>query len=161
VSRTPSGWHDDARGRDAGHDEMQLRHFRWWCRRKGQVFAGKHHEGWIIGDAYCELPIVLRGRIVAFVDVGIVLHHPDDKSLQHFLLAEIKPKIESVGAVVRQLRAIEHAAGASMEGTYNTFAAAAVVYEDDPKLNLLRETGVSVVSLTREPLASELPQVPS
>ena len=132
-SRTPSGWHDDAQHRDAGHDEMQAAVWRWLSTQEGE------RDGdltWV----QVEYPFIARERygtrIVAFGDV--VAYSRSGV----YLIYEVKPIIHSVGAVIRQLSAIEHAFSRITDrhsGRPYPCVVRAVVPAHDPKLKLLGE----------------------
>jgi hypothetical protein len=149
---TPSGWGDDAPS-DAGHDEMQVRVYRDELRRaeKGSTITrlidAKPYE-FVTCYAELEMPIIAKGRAIAFVDVA-VQHYCDDKGLSEenrlfWWFLEVKPVIRSIGSVVRQCKAIDAVVkhngprnrGGRLIMRGDVFA---VVYEDDPKSGLLLE----------------------
>jgi hypothetical protein len=163
---TPSGWHDDAYQRDAGHDEMQA---AWWrevrndpeptiTRKVGYARLEFSYIG-----TWVEHPLVAAGRLIGFVDVA-TLYRSTDIENEHdwrkrryyewWLFYEIKPRIHSVGAVIRQLEATNILA-ARAELHCDVLA---VVYKDDPKLELLTElTHFGVIKAPRPVVKEDRP----
>lgn len=149
---TPSGWHADAvRNRAAGHDEMQAAE---WRRAKGACHKPMSRLGktFFFVAAWVEQPFVLAGRVVGFADVGLLYETRETKAEKEWRLKappssgpykpdswwvflEVKPSIESVGAVIRQCIAT-HCAAERAGLNCEVWAA---VYEDDPKAALLIE----------------------
>jgi hypothetical protein len=159
---TPSGWGDDARGRDAGHDEMQARVYREWLAdvesKKILVrpIFGTDRE-FVCSDVIVEKPFTERsqhsiGRLLGFADVAVGFLHVDARyekpsHIWWWVFFEIKPVIYSVGAVIRQCIATEitaHRAG------IRGFDVNAVVYADDPKADLLKELHRTTILIRRE-----------
>lgn len=160
---TPSGWHDDAmRNRDAGHDEMQAAE---WRRAKDACHSPITHQGktFFFVNAWVEKPFILAGRVIGFADVGLLYESQETEKEKEWRLKvppsrpykpdrwwvflEVKPRILSVGAVIRQCIATEYTAeraGLSCEVW-------AAVYKDDPKTALLIEMGRVVVLLVERP----------
>ena len=152
---TPSGWHQDASGRDAGHDEMQAGVFRFMKHKEhtlpldpgnGKVAVYKR-----VG-IYFECPFFLAGRISTFVDVCLHFQSTEADGYRQrdeaLVCYEIKPRIYSVGAVVRQCHATAHAVEqGSVHGGYVNpgfrkkprVLVIPVVPADDPKVRLLAE----------------------
>lgn len=114
---TPSQWHDDGRNRDAGHDEMQI-----------AVFDYLQNKYPLLKDSVgFEVPIIARGQIIAWADIAMILPN-------FVVLWEIKPRIYSVGAVVRQCIALAHTARCM----HQDVRVVPVVQSDDPKLSALQ-----------------------
>jgi hypothetical protein len=155
---TPSGWHEDAQSRDAGHDEMQAGVYRFmeskWQKRLEKTEYNKTAVYERAG-IYFECPFYKDGRIVTFIDVCVTFAKlRDEKQLgghkNIIFCYEIKPRIYSVGATIRQCRATKHAVltgsfyrqngqwGSSRDETPEVHVSPVVPY-DDPKLDLLAE----------------------
>jgi len=143
---TPSGWHDDTRSRDAGHDEMQLAVLRKLKSREPEPIPGRFNEVYKFRGVYAEFPFYLNGQIIAFADVCEVFR--TDKAgyggyYELFYVAyEIKPRILSVGGVIRQALALDSAIERAKQGrqsTANQCRVIPVVPAHDPKIDLLRE----------------------
>lgn len=130
---TPSGWHDDARNRDAGHDEMQIAVFDW-VKDHSRAFGHVETE--------FEMPLYHRGQIIAWCDIGQRVFREGVAFPAHLFIWEIKPKIYSVGAVVRQCIALQQAAEKACTNEARCLMAEVkvfpVVMVDDPKLSMLR-----------------------
>jgi hypothetical protein len=150
---TPSGWHDDAHGRDAGHDEMQSGVYRFLDQSEKQISVKDGGKLVNYDRKYIdfECPFYSDGRIITFVDVCLLFSKSDDKEQdwrdEIILCYEIKPKIYSVGAVVRQCHATAHAvrrgsiySGYVRPGEKKPLVyVVAVVPHDDQKRDLLAE----------------------
>lgn len=152
---TPSGWHDDASNRDAGHDELQAAVYRWLvkCGPKFKRFmrcnkpSEYHREGVEI-----EAPLLLKGSVLCFTDVCATFRHTPDRGRDEYLLEifEIKPRISSVGGVIRQCKHMAILANRwrPRDSDYHIpqVIVRAVVPYDDPKISLLSEMyGASLV----------------
>lgn len=159
YGRTPSGWHDDASRRDAGHDEMQAAQLRFWRSADSVPSIERDVHGSTYGFFFrhveAEYPFrdSRSGRLSGFAD--LVLRFETEESSQrevkrgivtsyeplvwHAFL-ELKPRIVSVGAVIRQCKATALLArrNAGLSGVHN-FDVWAVVYEGDPKADILCE----------------------
>jgi len=164
---TPSGWHDDARSRDAGHDEMQAAAYRYE-RANGRteitIGADEKATKYRREGVYFEMPLYgPKGGISTFIDVFsrfLAEPTPDPsrpngvslvKHPELWVCYEIKPRIYSVGATIRQCRATDYAASSSRLwpnanagtswDTHRTpkVRVVPVVPHDDPKLGLLKE----------------------
>src|SRR5580765_6228563 len=143
---TPSQWHDDARYRDAGHDEMQIAVFDY-LRDKREDPQKIGQEEYDRVCVHFEYPFMRDGKILAWGDVVAVWEAknaswPEDLYLEIY---EIKPRIYSVGAVVRQCIALSYAAVRCGQydrksGRRQSVMAGVVpvVQADDPKINALR-----------------------
>lgn len=133
---TPSGWHDDAQSRDAGHDEMQIAVFDYLGGQANKGLCG------LESSVGFEVPFIHRGQIIAWADIAQDLRNKGDDSPQYLFIWEIKPKIYSVGAVVRQCIALLRAARVACtdrNGNLRTeIKVFPVVRADDPKLAMLR-----------------------
>lgn len=141
-SLTPSGWHNDAYGRDASHDEMQA---AWWrfipyasessIRRKAYLTESDYAY---VGT-WVEYPFTIAGRLIGFADVGVLYQSEEADGNNHYRrfwkFYEIKPVIYSVGALIRQVKATKILA----ERADLTCEVSAVVTSTDPKLDLLCE----------------------
>jgi hypothetical protein len=144
---TPSGWHDDARDRDAGHDEMQIAVFDHL--QGNPVVRGMNGYEDRIG-MYFESPFYVRGHIVAWGDIVELWEKPQYETAKkrRYVVWEIKPKIYSIGAVIRQCRSLADVVGASQKdrmtrgSSHNLFyddpIVLPIVRSDDPKLSMLR-----------------------
>jgi hypothetical protein len=145
---TPSGWHDDARNRDAGHDEMQIAVFDYLKDRLH--LRGKDDYEHRIG-LYFESPFYVRGHIVAWGDIVELWEKPqyETSKKRKYIVWEIKPKIYSVGAVIRQCRSLADAVEAANRDSVSHRRAPSGIYyddpmvlpivrSDDPKLSMLR-----------------------
>ena len=144
--KAPSSWHDDAQGRDAGHDDMQL-HI---LNSIGGLLPTVEHKDHVytFARAYAEAPCISGGSIIAFTDV-LAKYTRDEpnpqlgpkatRTLTHRIHLEIKPKIYSAGACVRQAYALEHAIKKARTGDYWASDEIVIaVWADDPKLAVLR-----------------------
>jgi len=161
---TPSGWHDDAvRSRDAGHDEMQAEVWRHWSIDDPPfTVLSRKEQNYEFNGAFVEFPvrgserdrwsheIYHTGRIRSFADVAvrwISVESDEDKERRnkppvkayvpkfYYVFYEVKPKIYSVGATIRQCYSFSDVAQAS---DYK-FEVRIVVYRGDPKIELLKE----------------------
>jgi len=143
---TPSGWHDDARNRDAGHDEMQIAVFDWL---RASVVCPEGYEK--RRGVYFESPFRSRDHIIAWGDIVEVFEKPEHGNYTklQYVVFEIKPKIYSVGAVVRQCVALADAVDSALKYrrssgrysntvSYDDACVIPVVRSDDPKLSMLR-----------------------
>jgi hypothetical protein len=155
---TPSGWGDDAQSRDAGHDEMQARSYRDWRKRIEDSFTldGDGKKKFVADTVYVEHPFMDAGRLIGFADIAVRFVADDE---WFWWYEEIKPRIYSVGAVIRQCLATEVSAqraikssrrGNGYHGRAPDFVVYAVVYRDDPKAALLRELHPSTICISRE-----------
>jgi hypothetical protein len=144
---TPSGWHDDARNRDAGHDEMQIAVFDHL--QDNPVVRGMNGYEDRIG-MYFESPFYVRGHIVAWGDIVELWEKPQYETAKkrRYVVWEIKPKIYSIGAVIRQCRSLADVVGASQNDRMTRGSSHNLFYDDpivlpivrsgDPKLSMLR-----------------------
>jgi len=128
---TPSGWHDDARNRDAGHDEMQIAVFDWL--KDHAVYRGQDGYEDRVG-LYFECPFYARGHIVAWGDVVELWEKPqyETSKKRRYIVWEIKPKIYSVGAVIRQCRSLVDAVEAANNDSANRRRFPSGISFDDP-----------------------------
>jgi hypothetical protein len=141
--RSPSRWHDDASDRDAGHDAMQM---LWLKVAQKDVETAKGNVMPAVWTG-AEYPFIAAGRIIGFADIATRFQEPehDDKQKtrdEFWIFYELKPRIYSVGAVIRQVIATEYVARRHFKdwrGARPSFAVVPVVYRDDPKLEMLRE----------------------
>lgn len=115
-ARSPSAWGDVTRS--PGHDEMQFGVADWLrenflndgytppCTEsedKPRLLKYKIVE--------CEKPIIVDGRIVSFADIELRMFGPGS---DYTMAYEIKPRVDSVGAILRQLHAQAHLIRATM-----------------------------------------------
>lgn len=138
---TPSQWHDDARNRDAGHDDMQIAIFDYLRDLPAEREAGVRQGVWF------EHPFARDGRVVAWADIlevwdpKPVASGTYPKPKQRYVIFEVKPKIYSVGAVIRQCEALEIAISATFRARTDggpDIKVMPIVKHDDPKLSALR-----------------------
>lgn len=140
---TPSQWEQ---GKSPEHDLMQADVLEF-LRRAGEspkpfLWNGKERQI-IRVRTDCEVLIQIRGRIAGFCDVVDWWQEHEPKVSKPFRLAfvyEIKPRIMSAGAIVRQLKATEFLMEQSMlAGDIGAeIRIAPVVPADDPNLPALR-----------------------
>jgi hypothetical protein len=141
---TPSGWHDDARNRDAGHDEMQIAIFDYLKDREVAPLKFKDIDEVFVRSGVCfELPFMRGNQIVAWGDVVEIYDQQTKYSPQRAIIVhEVKPRIYSVGAVVRQCESltfgVEHALADRHSGSRPVVRVFPAVMVDDPKLAMLR-----------------------
>lgn len=149
---SPSGWNEIAR--DAGHDEMQAAFYRVLQSRRDSGHTIKCDDG-KIRELKCEWvgierPFVSQGRLLGFADLAA--RYSDDHATL-WLFYEIKPSIGSVGAVIRQCRAIAVLSERTLRERHSAnqlpFMVHPVVYDDDPKLALLQELYPTVIAWPR------------
>lgn len=153
---TPSGWHEDAGRRDAGHDEMQLRVWRSF-NKAHSIKREVGSRGLLTYEkalVFVEYPFKVVGRgIAGFADIAVKYEAPGDGH-SYYVFCELKPIISSVGALIRQCRATYLLAEASLRDRHSGHALPcdvfAFIYEDDPKAALLRELYPEVMALPRE-----------
>jgi hypothetical protein len=162
-TRTPSGWHDDARTRDAGHDEMQAAYFRFWWSDAAPSLTRPRRYGsgtrpYFFRAAEVEFPFTgYHGRLSGFADIALRFEteETEDEAEKRkqwennnrrpeaykpdvlLVFVELKPHIGSIGAVIRQCKATSILAKQKLGS--ERFEVWAVVYEDDVKAQLLEE----------------------
>jgi hypothetical protein len=160
---TPSAWGDAAQDRDAGHDAFQADVYRYWINNIGNEAAvlTRHIRDqeftFVVDKVRIEFPFTENGRLIGFADVAVQLL---SSHVPWWLYFEIKPRIGSVGALIRQCRATEvlvRRSGNNGAGWRENFQVLATVYQDDPKLALLQELYGEVWTRLRptEPLMAE------
>ena len=149
---TPSGWHDDARNRDAGHDEMQIAVFDYRRALSMEDMLGRPDtpiEGYSYRrkGIFFEYPLIRDEQILAWGDIVEVWEKKISKEPTQIIhkIYEIKPKIYSVGAIVRQCDSLRRTgercgyydrhSGRRDELTVHVFP---VVMDGDPKLSMLQ-----------------------
>ena len=119
----PSGWHDQTR--DSGHDEMQIAVF--------EFLKKSFDPAWVDPRVFMEVPLVIRtragDRITGFADLA-VSYSEGTRDTNRWRLFELKPRIYSIGALIRQVRAIRHAGQASFPMA--SVHVSAVVFKHDP-----------------------------
>jgi hypothetical protein len=149
---TPSDAHDSGWQRDPGHDEMQMEVFRWLVWRD-QVstyvkkrYSNDESELAILDTRELEYLIEVNDRIVGFVDI-CERFSTDGKSFNDrqfsFTAWEIKPKIHSVGAILRQAKVLREKLWRwrpSRDSYSSPYVRIMVVVSaKDPKTGLLQE----------------------
>lgn len=145
---TPSGWHNDATNRDGAHEAMHLDFWRWLSSLtnrqppKAEYFSAAD-DGWERFVCFeWPIPQLRSPRIAAFADVAEVFQR---SSVQHragllrLVLYEIKPQIITIGGILRQCAAVEHAAKAWASDRIQIIESRVVVPHDDPKADALAE----------------------
>ena len=143
-ARSPSGWHDDAMGRDAGHDQMQARLLRVFDKERMENFRPG-------GLVWCGAEYPIRptshhsSRVLAFADIA--LQYEIRAQIYAWRFIELKPRIYSCGGLIRQCVMIGFAA--ERAGIAKPHVQPCV-YDDDPKLSLLAEMYRDVLVLRRE-----------
>ena len=156
-ARTPSGWHDDAKNRDAGHDEMQIEVFDYLVQSRHYEERRRTGENdALITSGYIgfEEPLLIRGSIVAWADIyERWLETPGKFKFRQprFFLYEIKPVIYSVGAIIRQCVALANIASVALGDSLGMKASVrvfAVVPAQDPKIDMLKHVYPSVAEWT-------------
>jgi hypothetical protein len=148
--RSPSDWHDDTTGRDAGHDAMQLDLWRFLNHQR--VERKEFSNSGQIIDCQAEVPIIdpRSGRVLAFADIGVQHRHPVTGE-EYWRFMELKPRIYSCGGLIRQCRAIQIAAE---RGGLGSCRVTAVVFKNDPKIEMLREMYPDVMGWVNAPARS-------
>lgn len=154
---TPS---DYSNGHSLEHDRMQADVLEW-LREHGTKKITATHKGEKIEleryGPWAEVSLVIDGNIRGFVDIlerwAPVVPEGKQSSpskLRRMVAYEIKPKLTTVGGLIRQMRAEElllekWASGDSPWDLYvNTIP---VVNHDDPELPLLRRLWAGPVAL--------------
>ena len=129
---TPSGWHDDARNRDAGHDEMQIAVFDYLKEKASTGGSERSYRS----EVGFEVPFMRGGQIVAWGDIVEFHYRAGEDNYYRMIIFEIKPKIYSIGAVMRQCVALETTANSIYRTMYPrpTVLSYPVVWCHDPKL---------------------------
>ena len=100
---TPSGWHDDARNRDAGHDEMQIAVFDYRRALSMEDMLGRPDtpiEGYSYRrkGIFFEYPLIRDEQILAWGDIVEVWEKKISKEPTQIIhkIYEIKPKITAL-----------------------------------------------------------------
>lgn len=170
---TPSEWHD--RDNDAGHDEMQLSVYLYWRKAvsTGETFIWRRRGFYddpvklTPRSVGVEFPLISRktGVPLAFSDVAVqfggeVKNEHTGIMEQHrlWVLFELKPAIKSIGALLRQCHAIKAAVARSDITPVGLTAGlqflgvdvVPVIYENDPKLERLKDFREEFVALPRD-----------
>lgn len=118
-SMSPSDAHDSAWRRDPGHDAMQLAVMRELVRSRRSVPRPDRPDGdgaCFLGHAAAEHLFKHKSGRMFFADIALIYEarfpHPHDSTwnvdCEVWDLFEIKPRIHSAGAVLRQLAVLEH-----------------------------------------------------
>jgi hypothetical protein len=157
---TPSAAYASAEGRDAGHDDFQKAVFDDLTDGRMSKITRKIHSterAFKLHSFWVEHPIVIGDRIVAFTDVVLRFTHNSEThhkaggsfkhNYEHYLLFELKPKIHSVGAIIRQCRALQHNGKLSFRKDFDVSGveAWAVVPKSDPKIGDLKSMFKAVI----------------
>lgn len=147
--RSPSSWHDDTMSRDAGHDALQIEVWKTLRNKVPRtILFGTNYQNekveFIRTSVHFEYPLFLDGRIVGWGDVvelykATVPNGSGTVERHYIRVYEIKPKIYSVGGLVRQLTSLRILVNkvAESRGMGSGGDVMPVVYEDDPKLDML------------------------
>ena len=145
---TPSDAYKSGEGRDAGHDDFQAFVWRQLVRYPNpiQVHANGKTTEYTFAQCGVERPLFSpNGRIIAFADVWAEYYvdHPAAANAQPYRekltkLFELKPRIYSVGSIIRQCESLSAAALQNFSKG-GGFTVVAVVPQSDPKFKLLKE----------------------
>jgi len=162
---TPSGWENDTRGRDAGHDELQLTIWRYLNKRPAAPRHTKNDGTFNRIAVTIEHPFMVKGIPIAFADVCEVFRSDkvpyDGYWSYRYVAYEIKPRIYSVGGIIRQCLALEVAIERSGPTMANGKKAEAfvvpVVLRSDPKVEMLKEMYSGNVWTWDDPVGSSAP----
>lgn len=178
YGRTPSGWHDDAGSRDAGHDDMVADHMRYVNSGKLasegiRNYYSADSSRFFLHYAEIEFPFIgLNGRVSGFADMALQFQtkaRDEDAESRAFrpeylwLFLEFKPRILSVGAIIRQCKATDVLAERHFARSHNPnvrqprIETRAVIYGDDPKAELLKEMYDGLVMCLPRPSAEGEP----
>lgn len=133
IPRTPSGYHDDARGRlrkEPKHDLMQAEVLKFL---RGRVLAGIPEGAYVDRLVEGEYPIVRRGQVVAYADAIEIASVNLFRTISMF---EIKPVIDTVFGIIRQAKALLQLASVTIPG--EAYFCHVVVPAEDPLLPELR-----------------------
>lgn len=148
---TPSGWHNDTMARDAGHDDMQ---FRFWKDLKENgppklTVSGDVFDRYAVSFEYAfevDGAIIGFGDIVEWFSRDRVAPSGQPEKQRVVRIWEIKPKIHSLGGIVRQVEAIECLAkkwsknwGRHASDKIVRVDVWTVVPQGDPKVSMLME----------------------
>ena len=136
---TPSEWHDQTRGRDAGHDQMQIDVWQWLTDNPPPVKneGREYRRRKVIFEACFEH----TRTITCFADICEVFDATEKLNSGHvvqwtqYRAYEIKPVISSVGGLIRQLAALSTAIESAV--TASKVTVLPVVRLKDPKFDLL------------------------
>jgi len=144
---TPSGWDSDTRYRDAGHDEMQIRVYRDWVGGIAEKYEITREERkYVAYSVQAEIPLVIeKNKLLGFADIGVRFQAEDGRGWWQFY--ELKPRIGSIGGVMRQCEATDFLLRRIGCKNYEVIA---LVYADDPKAILLEELFPRTVLLKRK-----------
>jgi hypothetical protein len=139
---TPSQWEQ---GRSPEHDALQADVLEWLraqprdpvpLRLRGRTVQVERVQ------TNCEVLLSIRGRIAGFCDIVDWWQEvgPTSKPARIVYVYEIKPRITSAGAIVRQLRATEYLFEKWLveEVTPAEVRIAPVVPINDPNIGMLR-----------------------
>jgi hypothetical protein len=143
---TPSGWHDATNDRDAGHDDMQLAVYEWAKTRHDEKRIELGEHGFFeLSSVEVEYPFHARNTIAAFADVCEVWRSVEANYHRfyqfYFVAFELKPRIRSVGGLIRQCVALSHHIENHHQPNQKSplCVIIPVVPHEDPKLPTLRK----------------------
>jgi len=161
---TPSGWENDTRGRDAGHDDLQLRIWRYLKDRASASMETKDDGIFSRVAVTVEHPFKVKGIPIAFADVCEVFRSDktthDGYWVYRYTAYEIKPRIYSVGGIIRQCKALEVAierSGPERSTKKPEAIVVPVVFRTDPKVEMLKEMYTGTVWTWDDPVWSADP----
>lgn len=110
--RSPSDWGE--RKTTITHDKMQCDVAQWIKHRwpTGKTYSAppllstEGRRTFHAKSVEIEQPIIVGGRIVSYADIGVTWFGKGRD--QHRMLFEIRPVIDSVGGILRQMKAQAH-----------------------------------------------------
>ena len=148
MGMTPSAAHASGDGRDAGHDTMQLQVLNWLNHYSAnQTFKLSNGREYNIGGTLVEYPLReyhygrAAGSPLGYADIGQWFYFDPERGGRQlaFRFFELKPKLHSVGGLIRQCRALSCLAEriAVTLGFCAEYEVIPVVPHDDPKFVLL------------------------
>lgn len=142
MANTPSKWGEHG-PRDAGHDEMQMAIYEYLRDRAPKEYPVTLEGKSGIRTTYSvhfEFPLKPDLHIMSFADVAVRFEDKfEGRCVQGTLIYEIKPKIYSVGSLIRQLEAQYHIA---LKCRYlGRPIIRAVVPSTDPLLHMMHRLG--------------------
>lgn len=169
---TPSKWGEGRR--DAGHDEMQISFFEHMRKHKfpdkirPEFSAGRPHGETtrVFSTPEIEFPLIVKGKlsssIRSFCDIAVEFAesrtYGDSKVASRekkgITIYEIKPKINSVGLILRQVKSQQQIA---WDCGYEYAGVVCVVQPTDANLPLLVRAGVSIITWDGKDTAVVIP----
>jgi hypothetical protein len=133
IPRTPSGFHESARRRAAAcprHDAMQQEVLAFL---RGRTIAGAPKGAFILHEVEAEKPFTRNGQVIAYADAMETIQVNLFRSVNVF---EIKPRIETVFGILRQVKGLLELARKEVPGDMHF--GHVVVPADDPRLAEMR-----------------------